>query len=588
MPGTVEPLAGQLAQGEGSLLVGDIGLLVLKALLENGVGYLVTGWIDRANPIDAAIADVQHSVLPRHGVLLRRSAKFSHIEQVLREPTGGLAAQHGAPRGAVVWHGRSGLCPALERFCAIECPGPVVGLCFDADALRSDDVVALEPESTPDGLVRTIDQAFALSHAIGRPVLVVVRERLLDVRGAIRCRDNLRPEAAAALESGIGRGHQPADAVAALGLDRLPLREGVAAIVCGQPVARSVERAVGALVAACGELAFAITVVGISVPAVVGDGSIDAACGDGPVLVLDDVGWRLARRLERAGVAGERVTRRELSYQVATGRQVVATVASWLASLDLVPRHMLAVAADAVVGATEIPARKQVPRRNASLHRELSPQIAAALVIAQATIGVPARVHDQYPTYQTETGVALTVVPSHIFAQHGPESAAPGTQPGVFLVTGAITADVQAAATACGGTVEAVDAGRPRAVAVSVARACASPRTHAHVIVLAPAVATVRTDCDVGADPELVGGDHLACAAFPQGAVAVVGSTDELTGGVTLAVHDADGVRMGVDATAELSAAWYELRVRRLGDAFARAHWTLTRRMLRSIAKVET
>ena len=170
----------------GELLVGDLGSIVLRGLLECGVGYVVSSWLDRPTPIDSAIDDARTTLLERHGIVVRRLRALSALEPLLREPTGGLTRE--AARGVVVFSGRRGMRPALEAFTAFEVRGGVVGFCFDDDAVRIEDALVIDPEPTPAGLLRAMDAGFAASVASGRPALILVRERSLGMRGTVRCR----------------------------------------------------------------------------------------------------------------------------------------------------------------------------------------------------------------------------------------------------------------------------------------------------------------------------------------------------------------------------------------------------------------
>ncbi|MEX0741490.1 MAG: hypothetical protein WD079_01750, partial [Phycisphaeraceae bacterium] len=126
----------------------------------------------------------------------------------------------------------------------------------------------------------------------------------------------------------------------------------------------------------------------------------------------------------------------------------------------------------------------RVPRRTDVLHRSVMPTIAAGLQLAQGVIGVPSRIDKAWPTYRTDTGVPLSVVPAATFATHGPASVAPDVSSGagVVLIVGSAGGVLEQAG-AMGATVEHVDASSPRAIGVAVASACRTTRVAWHVVI---------------------------------------------------------------------------------------------------------
>jgi hypothetical protein len=371
----------------------------------------------------------------------------------------------------------------------------------------------------------------------------------------------------------------------ALSAPREDVATAATMIVCGLPIARSVVRALLAI-AAAGNVDLDVAVHGLAVASSLSSSTVVACAERGNVLVLDDRGGRLGMRAELAGIEPARMYRREISHDIVTGGDVLVAIVKWLVTREAIDQELAARVVGDLIAIAE-PVGKRVPRRGATLHRDVPRPLAAALVLAQATIGVPVRVDDVHRVYQTEGGGCLAIVTSEQMGVEGLACAPACAQAGVYVVTGAVTAEVQAAAAAGGATVEAVDDNRPRAIASAIARACAAPRLAPHVIVTVPGTQVVRTGVDVGADPELVVADRLAVAALPAEAVGIEPRSDDLSGGVELAVLDADAVRVGIDNVSEMSGAWYDVRVRRGLDVVARAHWIVTRRLLRSIAKVE-
>ena len=606
-----EPLAAQLTHGEGSLLAGDVGLITIKALLENGVGYLATGWIERTNPIDAAIADCQHGLLAPRGVLLRRLRQFRHVEQLVQSPGSGTIVGGDPMRGAVVWSGRTGMRPALERFCQLETPAPVIGFCFDPDILRSANAVVLDPEPNPRGLVRAVDQAFALSHATGRPVLVLLRERMLGMRGTLRCRDNIAAGDVGAFVAAIDTGQTPDAAIGQLGANLEAMVGDEPApqlVVCGAALASAAVRATVAIDAACeaagvGPACDGLAVLGLAAPTVVGAEALaELAAPDARVLILEDTQTAIGARLEAAGVGPGARTSVMLPYSATTGGDVVRAVAGWLAgllaedgddgtdefdvdaraALRSVLRRLAAAPQPEEAGLLE----GRLPRRGAVLNRDIAPQIAAGLVLAQCDIGVPGRLDGTHPSYGTDTGVALTVTNANDFAALGAGVAAPAARSGVYVVTGAATGGVQAAAAAIGATVEPVPANAPRALGAAIARACASPRVQPHVIVTVPAIGRA-SGRPIGADHELLAGDQIARDTLPHEATTIAGSGSLLATGPVAHVRDPQALQGSIHQVAQVSPAWYDVVVRHRPEWLVRVGFGWKRRLVRSLGKLD-
>jgi hypothetical protein len=203
-------------------------------------------------------------------------------------------------------------------------------------------------------------------------------------------------------------------------------------------------------------------------------------------------------------------------------------------------------------------------------------------------VGVPSRVDAEYPTYRTDTGVPLTVVPPEVFAQHGAASAAPGSGAGVYLVN-ASGAGIAEAAGAAGASIEYVDGSSPRAIGVAIGRACRTTRAASHVIVVTEVqhVAAPR-GAVFGMDPDLVGTERLATSVVPTAATALVELGDELLTGPTVLALDDPRVHAVLAPLRELTPATWDLhRAPRLERAAARLRWTMHRRTLRAAAGVD-
>jgi hypothetical protein len=590
----------------GELLTGDLGVVVVRALLENGVGYVVSSWRDRPTPIDAAIDDARERVLQPHGVLLRRLRSLRALEPIVTAPSAGITGA--PPRGAVIFAGQHGLRPALEQFVTLQASGAVVGICFDVDAVRIEDAIVIDPEPTAVGIVRALDAAFVASRASGRPALVVLRPRALGLRGTIRKRATLAPKAAAQLDAAWRTEHELLDVSAAAESADLVIAErgrdtgdaGRRVLVVSGPMHRAAERALAELAmrlpaGSDRDIAESVSLVALRavglVPAI--EGPAGQLVADATrVAVLAQRAERLAERLRDAGVGGQ-LHACAVDPGTVRGELVVAKLAAWLAEdqdISDEARELLVKLAEAPVAGARaglVRTRQRVPRRSEVLHRSVSPSIAAGLALAQGVVGVPSRVDVNYPTYRTDTGVPLSVVPAAVFAAHGADSAAPGVGAGVFLVVGQ-AAGVAEATGAMGGSIEFVDGTSPRAIGAAIGRACRATRVANHVIVATEVqrVAAPRSST-FGMDPDLVGTERLATSAVPPAATALVDLGDELLAGPAVLALDHPDAHGALDPLRELSPATWDLRRGRTSSRASRSAWNLRRRLVRASAGVD-
>ena len=636
-------LASQLEFGDGATLVGDLGLVVLKALLENGVGYLVSGWLDPQNPVDAAISGVHRTLLPQLGVSLRRAGKLSQIERVLEQPGHvDLAATGGVlRRGAVVWNGERGTRPALERFCGLPVAAPVVGLCFDDEIVRSDTALVIDPSPTPDGVARAIDEAFALSHVMRRPVLVLLRASTRSMRGTLRCRDNVAVADAGALGEHLELGAPLHDAMQRVGIvdvDDLssPTAQGDdvvrVLVACTRAHAQAAERAVARVQAALASatpdglgITLDVRVVTLGIPTVVTPSGLgDALDARDAMLVLEPAGSGMGARVRRAVAAAsrERLTGavgaiadpvvRSVDTAAATEGAVLASVAGAIADViesmrpagsgtdatvalvraALQPLVVAASAASMRSAAAAASARRLVGStivaRDSRLHRPLSKPLAAALTLAQGSIGVPTRGSDDWPTYVTESGARLTVATATQIAADGRRCASPDAAHGVFVVVpdGTPAAAVQAAMP--GAVFELVDELQPRLVAAAIARACARPAAHAHVIIPTPVGVVRAPRGELGIERGMAGGERVAFATLADEATYLRERHDVLDMGPRIELADPIAASAAVPVVAQLSSATYEIVRGGNADAVARTTRTARRSFLKSIFGVAT
>lgn len=596
LPNAEEPLAAQLGSAPGALLTGDPGLVVLRALLENGVGYVIGAWQDQPTPIDAAIHAARSGVLARRGITTRRLRSLATLAPLVTSPpqlAGGPDDVAAVPRGAVVFGGRRGMVPALTEFAALVVPGGVVGFCFDPDAVRIPDAIVVEPEQTARGLVRAIDMAFDASVRSGRPVLVLVRDRMLGLRGTIRCRAERAPLDAALADASMPRELDLGTAVALAGLVELEVpdagaRAGRLVVVTGV-AAPATRRALELLVAAHPRLEAELdgtAVLTLRAPGLLQaiPHDVDALTGVRDALVLG--GPASTERLgaiAAAVPASATTAHMPLDADRFSGRDVATALAHWLGvDADRVD-------VDPVVADRAAHVASRVPRRGEQLHRGVPAPVAAGLTLAQGVVGVPTRMAPTHASYITDTGVPLTIADAPAFAATGAALAAPGAAAGVFVVTGA-PAGVAERAAADGMSVEYVDGGSPRAIGVAIGRAARAPRAASHVIVAAPvARAAHPTRTAMGVDPDLLGTDRIAVAAVPASSTAVVEYEDGLLGGpVQLPLGTPDAFAHAPMLRSLTPATW-DLRTLRPAGAsrWSDLRWSMRRRLVRSIGGVD-
>lgn len=592
LPNTEEPLAAQLGSAPGALLTGDPGLVVLRALLENGVGYVVGAWQDQPTPLDAAIHAARGGLLARRGITTRRLRSLATLAPLVTSPTllaGGPDDVAAVPRGAVVFGGRRGMVPTLTEFASLVVPGGVVGFCFDPDAVRITDAIVIEPEQTARGLVDAIDLAFAASVRSGRPALVLVRDRLLGMRGTIRCRTERAPLDAALADAASPRELSASAASAISGLVTLDVPDDARVarrlVIVAGVAATATRRALELLAATHAPLERELDETAILTLRAPGLHDALPAMPDSlrdvkSVLVVG--GPAQDERLRRiAGMVPPHatVTHAPLDADRFTGRDVATALARWMD----VSTEPIDVDADVARRASRVATR--IPRRGEQLHRGVPAPVAAGLTLAQGVVGVPTRIAPTHATYMTDTGVPLTIADAAAFAATGAALAAPGSAAGVFVVSGSAAGLAERAA-AASMSIEYVDGASPRAVGSAIGRACRAPRATSHVIVATPVTrAAAPSRSTLGIDPELLGTDRIAVAAVPMSATTVVEYEGGLLGGPVQLPLDTPDVVAHAPVLRELSPASWDLRVVQRSGAsrWSDLRWSMRRRFVRSI-----
>lgn len=553
----IEPNPDQLAD---ELVTGDLGLISVHALLRGKVTWVAAAWDTRTTPIDAALDDTRNSLLKDHGVQIRRIRNVDAIEQLITDPGPTAAGVQHSSRGAIVLPGRRGMREPIRRLSQLAAAGPVVVICFDPASISIADALVLDPAPTASGLARAIDDAFALSQTQRRPAFVLVRDRLLGMRGTIRRHPTARSAEPVLVHERSQRGTSHRDMV----------------IVGSAWSDHAVAMGVRAAAIDVDRLSF---VVPTQQPRGAAADVLERAR---KILVIEDDKGIIAALLdERYGDAV--VTRHACDAGSVGADQIASAIARWALTDATSAQAAIAPVID------DRGVLERMPRRNESLHRAVPQTVAAALALAQGVIGVPSRISDEYPTYRAETGVCLSVVPAHIFVEHGAASVAPDSGVGVILVPEVSHLDIATAAASMGASFEMVDATNPRAIGRAVAHACQSARTAPHVIGMADVVRIAPHGRAIGIDEDLLGADRIAMAGIAVESRTLAEVEDPLVPGPVARIVDAEALGAGVDPMAELTPSIHDVRVtHRAGTSrWSDMVWAIRSRIVRAITGVQ-
>src|SRR5213594_4001694 len=193
----------QLGYGAGDLLHGEGILAITKALLQSGVSY-VGGY--PGAPVSYLIdvlSDANEPLLKPLGIYFEQSGSEAAAAALLG------ASINYPMRGAVTWKSVVGTNVASDALSHVASAGVVGGSLVvigedygegasilqertHSAALKSS-VPLLDPRNTLQSFARFVEEGFGLSEACNEPVLFSIRIRACHMRGALACRDNVRP-----------------------------------------------------------------------------------------------------------------------------------------------------------------------------------------------------------------------------------------------------------------------------------------------------------------------------------------------------------------------------------------------------------
>ena len=193
----------QLALGDGQILRGEGILAITKALLQSGVSY-VGGYPGApVSHLLDVLADANEPLLEPMGVYLDASANEAAAAALLG------ASINYPMRGAVTWKSIVGTNVAADALSNLASAGVIGGALIvvgedygagasviqertHAFALKSS-LCLIDPKPTLQNLARMVEEGFGMSEASNLPAVISLRIRAAHLRGAMVCKDNVRP-----------------------------------------------------------------------------------------------------------------------------------------------------------------------------------------------------------------------------------------------------------------------------------------------------------------------------------------------------------------------------------------------------------
>ena len=193
----------QLAFGDGQILRGEGILAITKALLQSGVSY-VGGYPGApVSHLLDVLADANAPLLEPMGVYLDASANEAAAAALLG------ASINYPMRGAVTWKSIVGTNVAADALSNLASAGVIGGALVVAGedygagasviqerthafALKSS-LCLIDPRPTLQNLARMVEEGFGMSEASNLPAVISLRIRAAHLRGAMVCKDNVRP-----------------------------------------------------------------------------------------------------------------------------------------------------------------------------------------------------------------------------------------------------------------------------------------------------------------------------------------------------------------------------------------------------------
>lgn len=192
----------QLARGQGEVLNGDGALVVLKALLQSGTAYLGGYPGAPTSSLIDAMASAYEPVLKPMGIYFEASGSEANAAALLK------ASIHHPVRGAVNWKvvGTNVAADALAHISTSGVTGGalvIVGEDYGCNSTvlaeetlpygMKSTMTVLDPKGDLQHLADLVEHAFAISEASQMISVLLLRTRVGNLRGTIRCKDNVPP-----------------------------------------------------------------------------------------------------------------------------------------------------------------------------------------------------------------------------------------------------------------------------------------------------------------------------------------------------------------------------------------------------------
>ena len=193
----------QLGYGDGQILHGEGILAITKAVLQSGVSY-VGGYPGApVSHLLDVMADANEPLLRPMGIYFEQSGSEAAAAALLG------ASINYPMRGAVTWKSVVGTNVASDALSHVASAGVMGGALIvigedygegasilqertHSAALKSS-VPLIDPKNTLEAFARFVEEGFGLSEACHEPVFFSIRIRACHMRGALRCKDNVRP-----------------------------------------------------------------------------------------------------------------------------------------------------------------------------------------------------------------------------------------------------------------------------------------------------------------------------------------------------------------------------------------------------------
>lgn len=197
-----DSVLAQLRYGAGRTLLGDTGVIVLKALLESGVSYVGGYPGSPVTNIYDATAGANHDILKPLGIYFQGSGNEASAASMLK-----ISINHPV-RGAVIWKvvGSNVAADPLAHIASSGVKGGVLVFVGEDYGCSSTSVaettltmglksglIVIDPPVDAQRLHWLIQRGFEMSEASQMPAAFLLRTRVGNMKGSIICGENREP-----------------------------------------------------------------------------------------------------------------------------------------------------------------------------------------------------------------------------------------------------------------------------------------------------------------------------------------------------------------------------------------------------------